>query len=665
MREQSVKNESEMPAARSDLFCFLTAAESFGSLFMEEFISVSILCGERFYKSLKKQANFKIVFIAKTCVYVYCRTGCGVIGDFAMSEKKGAKKPLFQHVGTTPIIPISLKILIIFICLLLLSNFATNYITLVLSQRQVINLTNTVMVSQLKDVYTTAGNQYQIYSFSNDRSSSMNAVESVACKGFEHPHSIALAFSRDGAILFAVSADTVKKDDDGKVSLSQPSAVGEKFPDEAALVQLNRLFDAGTTDGSISFETKAGQYFGVYKYQSDWNCYFVRAELRSDTQRATWFVLGIISFVIFILVLGFLFAGLAMFRRVLANVTTITDSLYQMQHDQRLSMIDLKNATNDDVTYLAVSFNSLSSTINNLLGIFQKFVSKDVVKKAYNEHIIKLEGSQRNLTILFSDIKSFTYRTETLGNDIIDLLNVHYDRVIHAVHENDGVVGSIIGDAILAMYGTDNESPEKSVQSVKAAWRITKVTAQLREKMIERRKEIEKRRVITPAEDRIFQAVLIDIGVGIDGGNVFYGNIGSSEHMANTVIGDRVNSASRLEGLTRIYHLPVIVSGYIKDEVEPLTKQYHFYEIDTVQVKGKTEGMKIYFPLDTDDCADGVEDQFKLFEEGLASYYSGDWRKAKLLFKKCTLDVAGVFVERMGTKRAPADWSGIWTMTTK
>jgi adenylate cyclase len=583
-----------------------------------------------------------------------------------------AKKPLFQHVGTTPIVPISLKILGIFICLLLLSNFATNYITLVLSQRQIINLTNTVMVSQLKDIYSTAGDQYQIYSFSGDRSSSMDAVKSVARKGFEHPHSIALAFGHDGTELFVVSADDAK-DSSGvqKSSSAEISAGAENssdishFSDEAALATLNRQFAAGVTDGSVSFETKQGHYFGVYKYQSDWGCYFVRAELRADTQHATWLVLGIISLVIFVLVLGFLFAGLAMFRRVLANVTRITDSLYQMQHDQHLSLIDLKDAPNDDVTYLAASFNSLSSTINNLLGIFQKFVSKDVVRKAYSEHTIRLEGSQRNLTILFSDIKSFTYRTETLGNDIIDLLNIHYDRVIRAVHENDGVVGSIIGDAILAMYGTDNESAEKSLKSVQAAWRITKVTAQLREKMIERRKEVEKRRKLTEPESRIFDAVLIDIGVGIDGGNVFYGNIGSSEHMANTVIGDRVNSASRLEGLTRIYHLPVIVSGYLKDEVEQLTKQYRFYEIDTVQVKGKTEGMKIFFPLDTADCVAGETGQFDIFEEGLESYYSGDWRKAKTALKKCTLEVAGVFVERMGTKKAPADWSGIWTMTTK
>ena len=355
-----------------------------------------------------------------------------------------------------------------------------------------------------------------------------------------------------------------------------------------------------------------------------------------------------------------------MYRRTLANVHKITKDLYQMQENQKLSTIDLSDSSNDDVTYLAASFNSLSSTINNLLGIFQKFASKDVVAKAYTEHQIRLEGSQQNLVMLFSDIKSFTYRTETLGNDIIDLLNVHYDKVIKKVHANSGVIGSIIGDAILAIYGTQ-QSENKSLDALNAAWEITRVTAELRSRMIKRRTQIEENRTLTEAEERIYQAVLIDIGVGIDGGNVFYGNIGSDEHMTNTVIGDNVNSASRLEGLTRIYKLPVIVSGYIKEEIEGagITK-YKFFEIDTVQVKGKTEGKKIYFPLDTEDKSPAnLEEKFAIYEKALKSYYSGDWNNARAEFKKCEIDAAQVFLERIGESQAPENWSGIWTMQTK
>ncbi|MFA6938168.1 MAG: adenylate/guanylate cyclase domain-containing protein [Treponema sp.] len=568
-----------------------------------------------------------------------------------MSNNK-YKKTVFQHVGKTPIIPISVKILIIFICLLLMSNFATNFINLKLSQRQVINLNNTIMVNQLKDLYSTACNQYQISMYSQNHNDSLNAISESAKKGFSQAHSLALGVTQDGSILFYSCADKKLE--------------WNSF-DEEALSNMNNKFSSEESikEGSLTFSSEKGTYFGVYKYQSDWKCYLIRAELRSDTSNDMYRVMGIITLIIVVLVIAFLYVGIVMFKKIFENVNSITKSLYQMQQKQKLDLIDISNAPNDDITYLAASFNSLSSSINNLLGIFQKFVSKDVVHTAYSEHQIKLEGKQRELTILFSDIKSFTYRTETLGNDIIDLLNVHYNSVIHQIHEKDGVVGSIIGDAILAIYGTDNVGPKKSYMAIQSAWDITNVTANLREKMIERRIQIEKKRPLTEAEDRVYQAVLLDIGVGIDGGNVFYGNIGSNEHMANTVIGDRVNSASRLEGLTRIYKLPVIVSEYIKDETLKETNQYVFYEIDTVQVKGKTEGMKIYYPFDTKQFDSDEQKKCDIYEEALLNYYKGDWRNARAEFKSCGLEVAKVFLERMGLKKAPEEWSGIWTMTTK
>lgn len=586
-----------------------------------------------------------------------------------------SKKNIFQRVGQTRIIPISFKILAIFTVLLLLSNFATNTINLILSQRQIINLNNTIMVSQLKDLFSAAGNQYQIYSFSGDRNGCIESLKNVAKKGFSMPKSFAGAFDRQGNILFEVFANGTETDEQKIKRLMVLEAEAAKiaedsefddytFADKATLEKINADFENGITDGSINFETREGSYFGVYKFQEDWQCYFIRAELRADTNHSTFVVLAFISLAILVLLILFLIVGFKVFGKILANVKNITNSLYEMQQNQKLENIDLSTSPNDDITYLAASFNSLSSTINNLLGIFQKFVSKDVVAKAYTEHQIKLEGRQRNLTILFSDIKSFTYRTETLGNDIIDLLNVHYDQVIHAVHENNGVIGSIIGDAILAIYGTEHAS-KKSLESLDAAWSITKLTASLREKMIERRAQIEKERALTEAEERVYKAVLIDVGVGIDGGNVFYGNIGSSEHMTNTVIGDNVNSASRLEGLTRIYHLPVICSQYVKNEVEKQTEKYSFFEIDTVQVKGKTEGKKIYFPVALDECEEGTAQKFDIYEQALSAYYKGDWTQARACFKKCNLEVAQVFIERMGRQSAPADWSGIWTMTTK
>ncbi len=563
-----------------------------------------------------------------------------------------AKKGLFSKVGKTRIVPIGLKILIIFITIILLSNFATNFLSVQLSKRQIINLNNTIMVEQLKELYTNASNQFQIYNYSDDKEGSQEALEKVAKSGFSNKNSVALGVKPDGQILFA-ARNNIFTD-------------WSFFTDEEKLNKLNEDYNNDIKEGSITFEHKDGEYFGVYKYQTDWGYYLIRAEKRSDLDANTRSVLLYTLFIIIILTIAFVVIGWLILRHEFRPVTMITKDLYEMQQHKQLELIDLSHAKNDDITYLAASFNSLSSSVNNLLGTFQKFVPKDVVAKAYNDQGIGLEGSQRELAMLFSDIKSFTYRTETLGNDIIDVLNVHYNRVIHNVHENHGVVGSIIGDAILAVYGTLESNRSKSYDAILAAWDITHATASLRETMKLRRIEIEKKRKLTESEEKIFIAVSLDVGVGIDGGNVFYGNIGSNEHMANTVIGDNVNSASRLEGLTRIYHLPVIVSEYIKDEVLAETARFKFYEIDTVQVKGKTQGKKIYFPFDTNEMDSALLTKYDLFEEGLQAYYSGDWKSARKSFKNSELpELTEVFMERMGNKSAPEGWNGIWAMTTK
>lgn len=563
-----------------------------------------------------------------------------------------AKKRFFQYVGDTPIIPISVKILAIFISLILMSNFMTNFISVQLSQRQVTELTNRLTVTQLKELYKNASSQYQIYSYKKNKDECLETLKNTAKEEFSGRHSLALGFDRTGVALFCASAD-------GSDLLS--------FPDKEALAKLNDDYDNGIIEGQVNFNLRGEEYHGIYKYSEDWNVFLVRAESRNDTARYKVAIMLIISAVILLLTVIFVALGVYMFRAVFASIAQITKSLYDMQQRSQLDTIDIEKAPNDDITYMAASFNSLSVSVNNLLTTFQKFVSKDVVSKAYTDHTIKLEGMQRELTILFSDIKSFTYRTETLGNEIIDLLNVHYNNVIHDVHEENGVVGSIIGDAILAIFGSYKNPELKSLEAIDAGWRITYVTAELREKMKAQRKKIEETRKLTAAEDRIYKAVLLDIGVGIDGGTVFYGNIGSDEHMTNTVIGDNVNSASRLEGVTRIYHLPIVVSEYIVDDVKDKSDRYKFYEIDTIQVKGKTKGKKIFFPLDTENEAQrGLVPQFEIYEEALQAYYSGDWKNARKLFKTVKMEVADVFMERMGARgNAPDKWRGIWTMTTK
>ena len=308
------------------------------------------------------------------------------------------KIKFFSRVGKTRIIPIGLKMLLIFICLILLSNFITNFISLQLTQRQIINLNNTIMVSQLKELYTTSSNQYQIYSYSGNREESIDAMCKVARTGFDNANSLALGVTNDGEIEFLTDANEL--------------AVFPSF-DSNALMLLNQNKEKGIEEGSISFSSPYGDYFGVYKYQDDWGYYIIRAELRSDLEKSNYRIYGIISALIIIFTLLFVAAGYITINREFRSLRSFTDDLIEMQKKKKLDLIDISKAPNDDVTYLAASFNSLSMQVSNLLDTFQKFVSKDIVAKAYAGRDVGLEGKQRDLAMLFSDVKSFTYRTET------------------------------------------------------------------------------------------------------------------------------------------------------------------------------------------------------------------------------------------------------------
>jgi class 3 adenylate cyclase len=531
--------------------------------------------------------------------------------------------------------------------LLLFSNFTTNYITILLSRKETMDLTNQLLIRELKELYINAGNQYQIFLFSSDKADAMNALVTASEKTISYPNSWALGVTPGGDLAFKTAA-----------------ASFDAFPDQKVLGTMVASQSNGVGEGAVFFNAPNGEYFGVYKYHEDWGLFLIKADLIADMLSASNRIFLNISIIIVALTIVFVMTSFFALTKILRFVGKMTTALYEMQRGQQLTLIDLKGAPSDDITYLGVSFNALSSTINNLLLTFRKFTSQDMVNKAYHSHIINLEGEQRELTVLFSDIVSFTYMTETLGNDIINLLNLHYDRAIHVVHEREGVIGSIIGDALLAIYGLETQE-SKSLQAVNSAWGLQQVAAELRERMFERRRLIENVRSLTEMEKEVFKVVLLSIGVGIDGGTVFYGTIGSSERMTSTVIGDNVNSASRLEGLTRIYHLPVIVSSYVKDEVSAETDRYRFVEIDRVQVKGKVSLQKIWYPLDT-RCATPAEiENVAIFERGRDAYYAGDWGSAADALRRCSFEAANTFLERVAGRQSPEGWNGIWKMTTK
>lgn len=559
-----------------------------------------------------------------------------------------------ERIGNARIFPIVTKIVLIFVFLILLSSFSSHYISLMLYRGEMIMLMKQLLVKDLRDIYTFANTQHEVYSAGGSIEACFRTIENKSILEFRSRNSLFVGIKNNGTILLMASR----------------GARHAVFPDRDSLRVLNENFGRQIREGFTTFTLDGKNYFGVYKYNSSWDAFFLRAEEFNEFYAHSREIFKYITIVIVVISILCAVAGVLILRYVLRHIGQMTNSIINMTRNKTLGIIDLKDAQPNDVTFLGIAFNSLSSTIGNLMAIFQKFTNKDIVIRAYEEREIRLEGSRRELSCLFTDIKSFTNMTEVLGTDIITLLNLHYTQVIKAILDHDGIIGSIIGDALLVVYGVFPGDPErrKSYQAVITGYKIHEVAKHIREQMMQLRDKIlEEKGSLTPEEEKVYEAVLIEVGVGIDGGMVFYGNIGSHERMTNTVIGDNVNSASRLEGLNRIYHIPVICSEYIKQDIEknvPEAKM-KFVEIDTVRVKGKTEGKKIYWPIPQSDMNREMREQLKIFTEGLSMYYDGNWKKARKSFEQCTLPMAEVFRTRTGTMACPGNWTGIWSMDSK
>jgi class 3 adenylate cyclase len=562
------------------------------------------------------------------------------------------KKLKLKKIGGVRVVSTALKIIWVFTIFLLVSNFSSNYINLTMNQSEQIKLINQLLVRDLKELHIFATNQYEIFQYSGNEKDAVNNIVESGKKNFKRPGAIAFGIRNDGTVIFFA----MEKDLDDV-----------SFTDRGAMEQMNENYEAEKYEDTLNFRFNGKDYFGVYKYNEKWDMFIVRAEQYKELYRESTRIFIIISIIIVIITATCVVAGIIILQHILRFITVMTDQIMAMTNNQQLGLLDMKGAVNDEVTYLGLAFNNLSNTIDNLVTIFRKFVARDVAARAYKEKDIRLEGVKKELTILFTDIKGFTYMTETLGTDIIKLLNIHYDKAIKDIMDLNGDIGSIIGDALLAIFGvTVDEGENKSYSAIQAGYRVLHIAADLRQEMYKYESEIVRTRgYLSDLEKKILKAVLIEVGVGIDGGEVFYGNIGSTDRMVNTVIGDNVNSSSRLEGLTRIYKVPIICSEYVKNEVEKDIDRYQFLEIDTVQVKGKTIGKKVFWPLDKDIIDSDFKDQITIFSEGLKDYYSGNWTKAQENFGKCVLPIKEVFLKRITGAKTPENWNGIWTMKEK
>jgi class 3 adenylate cyclase len=213
---------------------------------------------------------------------------------------------------------------------------------------------------------------------------------------------------------------------------------------------------------------------------------------------------------------------------------------------------------------------------------------------------------QKEMAILFSDIRSFTDLSEKLTpRENFNFLNSYLKRMSPIIQKNNGFIDKYIGDAIMALF------PGEVEESIQAA--------------IEMQREV---RVYN--QHRLKEGYdPIKIGCGIHTGNLMLGIIGADARMEGTVIADSVNVASRIEGLTKVYDASILISDVILKKLKD-PSVYHYRYIDKVKVKGKTEYTVIYEIYDGQpNFMIELKTQTKeFFEEGITLYYEKNFKDA-------------------------------------
>ena len=210
-----------------------------------------------------------------------------------------------------------------------------------------------------------------------------------------------------------------------------------------------------------------------------------------------------------------------------------------------------------------------------------KYMSQDVMKRiVMNIDNLGLGGKKATVTVLFSDIRGFTSLSETMpAEQVSQILNEYFTEMEPIVAKHNGIINKFIGDAVMAIFGEPIQDKNHALNAVKCGYEMLVKVKELQQKWAEEGKP------------------KIEIGIGINTGEVFVGNIGSVNRMEYTVIGDTVNLASRLESYNKIYKTNILIGATTYEE----TKNYiEVMKISDVEIRGKAHKMDIYEVLKVD-----------------------------------------------------------------
>jgi len=288
-----------------------------------------------------------------------------------------------------------------------------------------------------------------------------------------------------------------------------------------------------------------------------------------------------------------------------------------------------------------------------MVGLFGEYVAPELVAEmAANPKAYSMEGDSRELTVMFSDVRGFTTISESLQpNELREYINEYLTAMSEDIRGNRGTLDKYIGDAVMAFWGAPVALPDHAALAVATALKMQESVLELNKNFATRN---------WPA---------LHIGIGINTGLMRVGDMGSKIRRAYTVMGDAVNLGSRLEAITKVYGVGVIVGALTRDT----TPEYAYRELDRVRVKGKNEPVPIFEPLGLfADLNHVARARIAQWDETLSLVRALRWdeaeQKLQTLHAEKPHTLYALYLQRIQHYRVnppPADWDGVTNFETK
>jgi adenylate cyclase len=308
--------------------------------------------------------------------------------------------------------------------------------------------------------------------------------------------------------------------------------------------------------------------------------------------------------------------GLMMALAVSRPIAVLRDATHEVQRENLGHRVTIE--TNDEFSELGEAFNEMIGGLaekRRIRSALDKSVSPEVA-----DHILKagaaLGGERRRATMLFSDIRGFTTLAENLAPEsLIGLLNAHFTRTNDCIAVHHGITDKFIGDAVMAVFGVPVLREQHALDAVRAGQDLLGTLDEFN-------------RDVASQYD-----CEIEIGVGVNTGDVVAGLVGSADRLAFTTVGDDVNLASRLEGLTKMYGVKMILGEEtiqeLRETAPEALRELPIRELDRARVKGKLLPVAIFELMIRSDPVSEITTELELFRQARRSLAERDFDGAR------------------------------------